>query len=112
MLAGGADIDPNNARFTGAELLRVQSSLNTMKSNVRNAGYLAPEQFDLLNRKLDEIQAEATRMGRKDWVIYVAGTLSSLCIAAAFAPDVTRKLFASANEAFTWLFSGGILLLQ
>ena len=112
LLAGAATTDPNNAPFSEMELKRVGESLASLKIAVKKGNYLAAEQFDLLTRKLDEIQAAATRMGRKDWITYVAGSLTSLCIAAAFAPDVTRKLFLATNEAFTWMFSTGILLLS
>ena len=111
LLAGGVNDDPNNSPFTEAELRRVRESLELLKIQIRQSASLVPEQFDLLSRKIDEIQLASERMGRKDWVNYVAGSLTSLCISAAFAPDVTRQIFTAANAAFTWLFSSGILLL-
>lgn len=112
LLAGGANVDPNNSPFNPAELQRVRESLESLKSQIQRGALLAPEQFDLLSRKIDEIQSASERMGRKDWINYVAGSLTALCFHAAFAPEVTREIFTAANSAFTWLFSTGILLLQ
>lgn len=112
LLAGAANEDPNNSPFNPEELQRVRESLESLKSQIQRDAFLAPEQFDLLSRKIDEIQSASERMGRKDWINYVAGSLTSLCFTAAFAPEVTRKIFTAANAAFTWLFSTGILLLQ
>ena len=71
---------------------------------------LKPEQIKLLSRKLDEIKAASTRMGRKDWVNYVAGTITAVCITAAFAPDQTQRIFSSINTALSWFFASGVLL--
>ena len=112
LLAGGANVDPNNSPFNPEELQRVRKSLESLKSEIQRGALLAPEQFDLLSRKVDEIQSASERMNRKDWINYVAGSLTALCFHAAFAPEVTRQIFTAANSAFTWLFSTGILLLQ
>ena len=111
LVAGAADIDPANAPFSDAQLSQVRDSIEDAKNRVARLTEMLPEQIALVQRKLDEVGQAATRMGRKDWVNYVAGSLTSLCITAAFAPDVTRKVFESVNASFVWLFASGILLL-
>ena len=110
--AGAVDVDPNNALFDETELARVGQSIAEIKAALSRRKDMPPEQLDLVSRKLDEIQLAAGRMGRKDWINYVAGALTSICISGAFAPDVTRNVFAVVNAAFTWLFANGLLLLQ
>lgn len=112
LLAGGVNGDINNSSFTESELLQVRSSLNSMKQEAFRTVILSPEQFDLLERKLDEIHSAATRMGRKDWIQYVAGSLTTLIITATVDVHRAQALFAIANNAFDWLFSGGILQLS
>jgi hypothetical protein len=110
--AGAVDDDPNNAPFDGAELQKIAESISSVKAELRRNGRLMPEQLALVSRKLDEIQAAAGRMGRKDWITYVAGALTSTCISAAFAPEVTKSIFLALNAAFSWLFASGALLIQ
>jgi hypothetical protein len=58
------------------------------------------------------MQKASERMGRKDWMNLALGTLSSIIVTAAFPADVAKALFRAAGDALTWLFSGGIRLLQ
>jgi hypothetical protein len=112
LVAGAAEVDPANAPFTESELEQVSQSVKDARERVANIRGLQPEQIQLIQRKLDEIGSAASRMGRKDWVNYAAGSLTSLCITAAFAPEVTRGIFSAVNAAFVWLFTSGILLIQ
>lgn len=110
--AGAFEGDPNNAPFEEAELRKVAESISSVKSELARQNVLMPEQLSLVTRKLDEIQIAASRLGRKDWITYVAGALSSTCISAAFAPDVTKSVFLAVNAGFSWLFTSAALLLQ
>ncbi len=110
--AGAFEADPNNSPFDEAELRRIVESISNVKADLTRQGRLLPEQLSLVTRKLDEIQAAATRLGRKDWITYVAGALTSTCISAAFAPEVTKSVFLAVNAAFSWLFASGALLLR
>ncbi len=112
LLAGTLNTDPNNSPFNEAELAQIAESIANAKVELRKISNLVPEQLELLGRKLDEIQVAAQRMGRKDWINYVAGSLTSVCISAAFAPEITKSIFQAVNVAFVWLFTNGILLLQ
>jgi len=109
LLAGVTNGDPNNAPFTEKELAQVTQSVADIKQELSRRADIAHEQLELINRKLDEIQDAAGRMGRKDWINYVAGTLTSICISAAFSSDVRAAIFRAANSAFSWLFANGPL---
>lgn len=112
LLAGAAEIDSDNAPFGNDELRQIAASIEIVKERIAAMPELEPEQVQLLARKLDEICAASSRMGRKDWINYVAGSLTSICVTAAFTPDVTRKIFGTVNAGFTWFFASGVLLFQ
>lgn len=103
--------DPSNLRFSERELSRIADSVVEAKEKLESSGNFAPAQLALLGRKLDEIESASRRLGRKDWMNYVAGSLTSVCIAAAFAPDITKRLFDVLNAAFEWLFANSSTLL-
>ncbi len=104
--------DPGNTQFSSEELKRIASSLEEVKAKIGSQPMIQPEQIALINKKLDEISDASTRLGRKDWINYTAGAITSACASAAFAPDVTKGIFLSLKAAFFWLFSSAMLLLK
>ena len=112
LLGGIAYEDPNNSPFSDAELERIAASIEAAKVQIKLRLDIRPEQLELIERKLDEIGFASERMGRKDWVNYVAGSLTSVCISAAFAPDLTRAVFVAVNTAFGWLFTSALVLIS
>jgi len=104
--------DPNNAPFTQEELEKIAHSVEQVKSAISAQSGMLPEQIALVHKKLDEIKDASTRLGRKDWINYVAGVITSTCASAAFAPEVTMRIYSSLNSAFSWFFSNALQLLQ
>ncbi len=112
LVAGLIDEDPNNSPFGEHELKRIEQSIELLKNELPRSSVFVPEQLSLINRTLDEMQSASKRLGRKDWINYVAGTMTAMCISASFAPDVTKSLFKSIGNAFVWLFANAPVLLQ
>jgi hypothetical protein len=104
IIGGFIDEDPSNAPFSSDKLKQIASSIADIKEELRKRNDIKAEQLELISRKLDEIQAASNRLGRKDWIIYVGGTLTNLCISAAFSPEVSKAIFRAVNSAFLWLF--------
>jgi hypothetical protein len=103
--------DPNNSPFTADELSNISISIQNVKNELNSQIAILPEQVALIHKKLDEIEVAATRLGRKDWINYVTGAITSTCASAAFAPDVTKSVFVTINKAFSWLFSNALQFL-
>lgn len=105
--------DPLNSPFNEDELRRIDASIAAVKSQLQESGKFQTAQLEVIAHRLDEIQAASRRMGRKDWAQYFAGAVTSVCASAAFAPDVTRTLFLTIGEAFSWAFRAApnVLLL-
>ena len=112
LIAGIIDEDPSNTPFSDAELKRIAESLASVMEQVKISESYPPEHLDLISRKLEEIQSASERLGRKDWINYVAGTITSTCIAAGFAPEVTKNIFKTIGVALSWLFNNAPVMLQ
>ncbi len=111
-IAGGfIDEDYNNSPFSSNELTQIASSVTNIKKELTQRNDIRAEQLELISRKLDEIHVASNRLGRKDWINYVAGTLTSLCISAAFSHEVSKSIFVTFNSAFAWLFDNALRLL-
>jgi len=111
LLGGFVEGDQTNSIFTAEELSKISKSINNVKNNLSINNNISSPEFELISRKLDQIEEASNRLGRKDWINYVAGTLTSLCISAAFSTDVTTSLFQSVNAAFSWFFDSTLRLL-
>lgn len=112
LAAGFVSSDPYNSPFSLQERARISESILQVRAKLEASNALAAEQLALVARKLDEIEAGAARFGRKDWIAWAGGTISALCISAAFAPEVTRSIFEAMSSAFAWLFTGAVALLR
>src|SRR5690242_1970377 len=102
-ITGGLlDIDPQNTLFEQGEIARIGESLETVKEAVRQRSDLVrPEQMEFLGRKLDDLAAAATRMGRKDWINLAVGMLTNTIVGAALNPDAAKLLFQAAGAALS-----------
>ncbi|WP_319406140.1 hypothetical protein [uncultured Desulfosarcina sp.] len=112
IVGGFVDDDPNNTPFTPDELGKISESIKKLSADIKKTQKFTSEQLNLIDRKLIEIEDASQRLGRKDWINYVAGTLTTVCVSAAFAPDTSKALFKAVNTAFRWLFDNAILLLS
>ncbi|MEW8355838.1 MAG: hypothetical protein AB2665_18705 [Candidatus Thiodiazotropha sp.] len=110
--AGFIDEDPNNSPFTSNELRQIEDSIEKAKLELAHNKEIEEKELEIISRKLDEIQSASNRLGRKDWINYVAGSMTSLAISAAFSPDTTKAVFISINKAFSWLFDNALVLLS
>ncbi len=112
IVGGFIDDDPNNTPFTSIELDKIAESIKRIRADVDKIQDVTPEQINIISRKLSDIQDSSQRFGRKDWINYVVGTLTNLCVAAAFAPETSKALFKAVNSAFRWLFDNALILLS
>ena len=102
--------DPNNSSFSLIEIERIENSIKEIQSGLSCSSIYSSEQIKLINKKLDDISEASKRLGRKDWMNYVAGTLTSLYISAAFSPETAKGLFKTVNDTFLWLFNNALCL--
>jgi len=72
---------------------------------------LRPEQVDYINRKLDDLVDATSRVGRKDWVNLVVGTLTNIIISAAIGSEAGKFLFRTVGNALGWAVGEALKLL-
>ena len=111
-IAGGfVDDDQGNSPFTPAELEKLEKSISSAEEELGQLPSVTPEQISIISRKLDDLQVASQRLGRKDWLNYTAGVLTSVCISAAFPPELSGALFRLVGSAISWLFDNALVLL-
>jgi hypothetical protein len=99
-----------NAPFGSDESTRLAKDLEKVVTQIADRKDVTPEQLAMLKGKLDEIADASTRLGRKDWIMFSAGTLTNVVVAAAFAPEAAKALFAALNTHLSWVFQNALRL--
>ena len=110
--AGYIDQDVENAPFTGDERQRLAKCLEDARREIAEHAELNAQQLDLVTRKLIEMSAAADRFGRKDWINWALGTLTSLAITAGLEHAAAKVIFQAVGTALSWIVGSTIKLLE
>jgi hypothetical protein len=112
LTAGLATESESNAGFSRDELSEIRLRAADIVAGLATRADITKEQLNLVQRTLDEVVEAANRLGRKDWIMLVAGTFTNVVVGAAFAPEATKALFQLAHKSFGWVFQNALRLLS
>ncbi len=102
LLAPPSQATGENDPFTSAELDRIHEGFQKVIATAEQQGELTREQIGQLEQRITYLEDAATRLGRKDWLMLVAGQF--LTYAQSLPVHETGlRLLEAAAEAFTWL---------
>jgi hypothetical protein len=100
-----------NTRFTKEEILRIKGSIDKIKLELSVQPDIPPNQYERLAKQLDEISAASERIGRKDWVMFVVGTLSSIATNTYLPAEIVKPFVASVQANLGWIFHAAVRLI-
>jgi hypothetical protein len=96
-----------NMPFTKDEQRNIEVRLQEITEQLKEQYQLTKEQTEHIDEWRDEVVEASTRMGRKDWLIYLLGTITALTIAATVPSGLGEHAFAMVIHALGHLFTGG-----
>jgi hypothetical protein len=99
-----------NAAFGSDEATKIAQGLANVAARMTNRQDMTPQQLAMLRAKLEEIADASSRLGRKDWIMFAAGTLTNVVVGAAFSPEAAKALFAALNAELSWVFQNALRL--
>lgn len=111
MLGGFVESSGENSEFTPDEKAKIVESLEKVKEEIAANERLSAEQVEFLAKKIDDIREASDRLGRKDWINYVVGVVSSAAVSLALTPEATKAVFTLFDSSFTWLFDSMVKFL-
>jgi hypothetical protein len=111
LLGPGGGRDLENTPFTDTERQRIGTSLDALRAEIVKTQRLSAEQAKALGAAVADLKAASERLGRKDWLLFMYGTIMSVAVSAAFAPEQARCLWQVASHALAWVFGVGPPLL-
>jgi hypothetical protein len=99
-----------NTPFTEEERSRIEASLKEFARQVQEQNLLASDQISLLNDQVGYLVDASHRLSRKDWLVFVLGSLVTLAAGAGFSPDVANMVIKLGGESLRWIAGSSLLL--
>jgi hypothetical protein len=100
--------DFGNTPFGPTEQRQIALQLEEVKKQVRALYGLSNRQMTQVTEKLDTVIEDASRLGRKDWVIIFVGTILTLVLNDVLTWAAAHHILALALHGLLDLFTGGI----
>lgn len=97
----------DNTPFTPEESDEVSRRLDEALEQMRKRFDLSNEQMTAIAAGVEEIKKATTRMGRKDWLVFLSGTAFNLILADEVPPHAMQTLFDLAVRGIAHLFGVG-----
>ncbi len=105
-----ASLDTDNTPFRPDEVRRISDSLDEVRAQLTAQHDVTEEQLRRIDKAIAALKAAAERVGRKDWMLMLGGTLVGLVGNAALPPETVKGLFQIVGHVFQWLLQYGRLL--
>jgi len=107
LIAGIQQADSDNTPFTEDEQGKIEARLQAITKQLKEQFELTKEQEERIDEWHDDVVEASTRMGRKDWFIYLLGTVTAVAIAATVPAGAGEHILAMVIHALGYLFTGG-----
>lgn len=107
ILTGARYEDVENTPFTSDEQAEIAEQIQQIKAFMKEKYSLSEAQMLSLEAKLDDIEAAAGRIGRKDWQLLFLGVIFTAIVSGLLPPEAVRHIFVTALHSLDQLFGGG-----
>ena len=105
-IPGALTPDSGNTRFTPDEQTVVSAQLKEIREAVKKTYELTAEQSKHIDEKFEEAEKASRRMGRKDWGMFLGGTLLSLILSDSITPAIMGDILMMLQLGIGHLFMG------
>jgi hypothetical protein len=92
LLAAISDDAVENKPFTDGEQQQIAGQLQELKEYVGRTRSLPEPQMRLLDERLDYLVDAAKRVGRRDWLLMLAGVILTYVLAVELPPEAARDI--------------------
>jgi hypothetical protein len=105
--AAMADTGFDNTPFTLSEQNTISARIKEAKEYIRTSGELTNEQISQVDARLDHAEEASERIGRKDWLMMVTGSILGLVLTDTVTPQVAGHIFTLVVQGLNHLFGYG-----
>jgi len=103
-------LETANTAFTLDERRRIAQGLDEIKAALAAQYQLSEQQAATIDRAFEALKTASERVGRKDWVLLLGGTLMGIIGNTVFPAETVKGLFHIVGQVFQWLLQQGHLL--
>ena len=107
ILATAQAANASNAPFTPDEQAEIAHRLDEIKQLVREQFELSADQLDAIDQKVDELKEASERLGRKDWLMILYGSLVSTFVTGAVPSGVIQTVLTTVVHGIAHIFGFG-----
>jgi hypothetical protein len=100
LIAVVSNLPPGNEPLTAEEQTKVADAVAEIRAYLKEREVLDEQRWNSVDEKLDSIIEASQRLGRKDWILLTVGSLVSIFVSGAFAPDQAAVYFQFAMNVF------------
>jgi len=97
----------SNSLFTEPERAEITAQIREIKEYIKDSLSLSAEQMSQVEARLNEAEAAASHIGRKDWLLLFMGVLFTLIVSGLVTPEIVQHIFAMTLHGLSHLFGGG-----
>lgn len=94
-----------NVPFSSEEQERISKELNKLQQDVLSKVLLDGNQIQLMQERIEEINARATYLGRRDWMLAAAGALIEITIEAGLKSESASQFLKLGGETIRWIIT-------
>ena len=98
-----------NSHFSDSEQLIIQGGIKEIRSFILKTN-TTDEEMRLVGNKLDYLIESSKKVGRKDWILMLTGTLLSIATSLALGPATVKSLSDIVGNVFRELYQGLLLI--
>jgi hypothetical protein len=88
----GASAGVENTPFTTQEQVQVRTALRELPAYLQQSQELAPNQLAALEARLDYLVEASSRLGRRDWLNILLGSIVSFALQEAVTSEVAKEI--------------------
>lgn len=107
ILTGPRHDDVENTPFTSDEREEIAEQLRQIKELVKKTYSLSEAQMLTLEAKIDDLEAAAGRIGRKDWRLLFCGVMFTVIVTGLLSPEAVQHILVKVLHGLENLFGGG-----
>jgi hypothetical protein len=100
LIAVVSSLPPGNEPLTATEQSRISDAVGEIRAYLKERETVDEQRWSAVDEKLDSIIDASQRLGRKDWVLLTIGSLVSIFVSGAFAPEQAAAYFQVAMNIF------------
>jgi len=110
LVEAGQSAELDNKPFSRDEKKAISTKLDELKKILLESQNVDRQRAELVEQQLRYLKEASNRVGRKDWIILVLGTLIPLGMNVLTDDQKRTQLLKTASDAFRWIWASSHLL--